>query len=220
MKLTLSVNEKAGNMISLTDTAKTGTIILGFYRNGTHFLQDVIMDHNLNATAFGEICNDNTIGELEKLTELPGYKVCILNNTAPKFFLPGRQDLLKKWHVINLTRQDKIHHLISNWFWKKNTDQERLRDSGKFKHHGTAQSVYHNAAQQRSYYELSSIIIWLQEQLINHHIPSNATVDYSELVNYATEDISWQPNQYELLNLIDIFENHKEIEDLLTNYRT
>lgn len=66
-------------MISLTDDAKTGTMILGFYRNGTHFLQDVIMDQTVQARALGEICNDNTIDELEnhKETEnlLANYRI-------------------------------------------------------------------------------------------------------------------------------------------------
>jgi hypothetical protein len=168
---------------------------------------------------FDEVCNDNTIAELEKLTVLAGYKVCILNNAVPKFFLVGRKDLLEKWHVINLTRHDKVHHFISHWFWMQNTQQERLQDAGQFRHHGTDHATYKNLlANNRSTYDTDSIIVWLQEQLINYHLPGDVTVDYSELPNYATDNIQWQPNKYDTITLSDLFDNHKEIQDLLGNF--
>ena len=87
-------------MIPVIDHNKVGTLILGYYRNGTHFLKDVIVDQYPSIQQFDEVCNDNTMAELEKLTWLPGYKICILNNSIPKFFLVGRRDLLEKWFVV------------------------------------------------------------------------------------------------------------------------
>jgi hypothetical protein len=215
----LFANKKAGNMVPMVDHDKVGTLILGYYRNGTHFLKDVIVDQHPLIQQFDEICNNNTIAELETLTEIPGYKVCILNNAIPKFFLVGRKDLLEKWHVINLTRNDKIHHFISYWFWEQNTMQERLQDSGQFRHHGTDHRSYKNLLAQGQYtYNTNSIVAWLQEQLINHHLPGNVTVDYSELPNYATDNIQWQPNKYNTITLKDLFSNHEEIQHLLGNF--
>lgn len=203
----------------MIDPNKVGTLILGYYRNGTHFLKDVIIDQNPLIRQYDEVCNDNTIAELEKLTVLSGYKVCILNNTVPKFFLAGRRDLLEKWHVINLTRNDKIHHFISHWFWQQNTVQERFQDSGQFRHHGTDHRSYKNfVSQGRNTCNTESIIVWLQEQLINHHLPGDVTVDYSELPNYATDNIQWQPNKYDTIALEDLFDNHKEIQQLLGKF--
>ena len=206
-------------MIPLVDHDKVGTLILGYYRNGTHFLKDVIVDQHPGIIQLDEVCNDNTLDELERLTDMSKYKICILNNTAPKFFLASRRDLLKKWHVINLTRNNKVHHFISHWFWIQNTLQERFQDTGRFRHHDTEHDSYKNMlAQGRSTYDPQAIVAWLQEQLINHHLDSDATVDYSELPRYATDNIKWQPNKYGTINLIDIFDNHKEIEDLLGNF--
>lgn len=206
-------------MIPLVDHSKVGTLILGYYRNGTHFLRDVIVDQYPLIQQFDEVCNDNTIAELETLTMIPGYKICILNNTIPKFFLVGRKDLLEKWHVINLTRNDKISHFISHWVWMQNTQQERLQDSGQFKHHGTDHSCYENLlVNVPDIYHTHSIVVWLQEQLINYHLPSSATVDYSELPNYVTDNIQWQPNKYDTITLKDMFVNHKDLEDLLSNF--
>jgi hypothetical protein len=206
-------------MIPLVNRDKVGTLILGYYRNGTHFLKDVIADQDPSIQQYGEICNDNTTAELEKLTALSGYKICILNNVTPKFFLAGRRDLLEKWHVINLTRADKIHHFISHWFWLQNTEQERIQNSGQFQHHGTDHSSYkHFVDQGQNTYDTDFIAVWLQEQLINYLLPSDATVDYSELPNYATDDIQWQPNMYDTVTLEDLFSNHKEIQQLLGNF--
>jgi len=206
-------------MIAMIDQNKVGTLILGYYRNGTHFLKDVIVDQYPSIQNFDEICNNNTIVELEALTKIPKYKICILNNTVPKFFLVGRKDLLKKWHVINLTRHNKIHHFISHWFWQQNTMQERLEDSGQFRHHGTDYQSYKNAlAYGQRIHSTDAIVVWLQEQLINYHLPNDVTVDYSELPIYATNNIQWQPNKYETITLKDLFSNHKEIEDLLTRF--
>jgi len=212
-------NRKVGNMIPVIDQNKVGTLILGYYRNGTHFLKDAIVDQHPSIQQFDEVCNDNTIAELEALTERPDYKICILNNTIPKFFLVSRKDLLKKWHVINLTRNDKIHHFISYWFWEQNTMQQRLEDSGQFRHHGTDYHSYKNLLTQgQRTYSTDAVVAWLQEQLINHHLHSDVTVDYSELPNYATDNIHWQPNKYETITLEDLFSNHKEIQDLLANF--
>ena len=212
-------SKKVGKMIPMVDHNKAGTLILGHYRNGTHFLKDAILDQHPGIMQFDEICNDGTLAELEKLTNIPGYKICILNHSIPKFFLAGRKDLLQKWHVINLTRKDKVHHFISYWVWMQNTQEERLQDSGQFKHHGTEHSSYKNLlAQDRTTYDTNSIVFWLQEQLINYYLPSDTTVDYSELPDYATDNIHWQPNKYDTITLKDLFVNHKDIEDLLGNF--
>jgi hypothetical protein len=206
-------------MIPMVDYNKVGTLILGYYRNGTHFLKDVIVDQHPDIMKLDEVCDDNTLSDLERLIDISKYKICILNNTIPKFFLASRRDLLKKWHVINLTRHDKVQHFISHWFWMQNTTQERFHDTGKLKHHNTEHDSYKNMlAQGRGTYDPHAIVVWLQEQLINYHLDSDATVDYNELPDYSTDNIQWQPNNYGTLTLQDLFDNYKDLENLLENF--
>lgn len=207
-------------MPQLVDNNKTGTLILGYYRNGTHFLQDVIADQNAGFEIFGEIGNDNTIADFERLNTVKAYKVCILNNTAPKFHLVGSPGYLDHWHVVHLTRKDKVHHFISYWFWEQNTANQRMNNSGLFRHHNTDRASYQSVLNQpRRHCDIDAVIAWLQEQLINYHLPFDTEIDYGELPQLATDNIAWQPNNYDSISLSDIFENHKEISELLSNYR-
>lgn len=201
------------------NTDKVGTLIIGYYRNGTHFLQDVIHDQ-IPSISIGECCTDGTITELIELSKSKQpYKICILNTCDPKFYLVGNNDILSKWHVINLTRNNKLEHFISHWFWSQNTDDERFKNSGKFKHHDTDNSVYKNsAADIKKIVPMSFVVRWLQEQLVNRYIKSDVEIDYSELCNLSTDNIKWRPNQYNDIQLKDIVTNANEVEQLLLNF--
>jgi hypothetical protein len=204
-------------MITLTDQTKVGTLISSSHRSGTHFLKTVIERQIPGTYPAGEICNDDSLTELEQLTEIDQYKICILNNSVAKSLLLNRQDLLQKWHVINLTRCNKIQHFISHWFWLHNTPGERLQDTGQFKHHGTPHINYKNAITQPQHLDIDLAIAWMDFQKFNCRVPCNATVDYDELPAYATDWVRWEPNQYNL-TLSDIFVNHKDIQDVLLNF--
>lgn len=209
-------------MKQIIDQSKKGTLILGYFRNGTHFLQDAITDRMNNlALAHDEICTDNSADQFKTITTSAStlYNVAILNNTSPKFYIQSQRDLLSKWHVINLTRNDKIHHFISQWFWSQNASDERFCNTGKFKHHGTEHSSYKSVLGAPQHVDMGSLIVWLNEQLINYHIPSDVTIDYSELPDYQTDNLSWRPNQYNDIQLSDIIENHQEVYNLLVNYK-
>lgn len=202
-----------------TDTNKVGTLIIGYYRAGTHFLHDLIIDTaDFPIRGYGEICHNNTATQLDELSLYNGpYKVCILNNFSSKFYVTD--SILKKWHVIHLTRQNKINHFISEWVWKQNTTEERFLDTGKFKHHGTTANVFESLKNNKITYNIEYVIVWLSEELINYKLPHDITIDYSELKNYNSSNIKWTPNQYNF-ELSDIFENYKEIEYLLKNFST
>jgi hypothetical protein len=219
IKNRIKENKLSTNHNILWDTSKAGTLIIGYYRNGTHFLQDVINDR-VSSIALGEICNNTTITELEELTkDQKQYKICILNNCDPKFYLVNNTDILSKWHVINLTRNNKLEHFISHWFWFQNTNNERFEDSGKFKHHNTNNKVYKNSANTiKKIVPVGVVIQWLQEQLVNQYIKSDFVIDYSELFKLATDNINWQPNQYNDIQLEDVVTNASEIKQLLLNF--
>ena len=202
------------------DLNKTGTLIVSQYRSGTHFLHDALLDTLGNtASGHGEICNDNTINQLQQLTTIPDYKICILNNVEPKFYLIAQHKLLSKWHVVHLTRNQKIHHFISYWFWLQNTLSEQKDNTGKFLHHNTSTEQYKQYIKQKHYFSIGKVIVWLQEQLISHHIPANIKIDYADLVTIGTKNIVWKPNKYDDITLADIFENHIEIQHFLENFK-
>ena len=208
-------------MNQLWNQDKIGTLIISYYRCGTHFLQDAINDCATFPTRIiGEICDDNSIQQLVKLTDNnTSYKICILNNSAPKFYLTSADDLLSKWHVINLTRNNKINHFISHWFWFQNSNDQRQTDTGKFQHHNTDNSVYRQHLHEiKKTIPVDFVIQWLQEQLINHSITSDVLIDYDNLIKYQTDNIRWEPNRYENIQLKDIITNYKEIQDLLSNF--
>jgi hypothetical protein len=208
-------------MIELWDNNKIGTLIIGFYRNGTHFLQDTIANCcSFDVLCRDEICHDNTISELEKLTLTQGrYQICILNACNPKFYLTNRHNILKKWHVVNLTRNNKISHFISYWFWLQNSPSERLNNNGKFKHNNTSNDVYKQSLTHPVYADPAlTVIPWLQEQLINRYIKSDVVIDYSDLPALSTVDVQWTPNQYTGIELENILTNAKEVKELLLNF--
>lgn len=206
-------------MITLVDQTKVGTLISSSHRSGTHFLKTVIERQLPGTYQTDEICNDNSLTELEQMTEISQYKICILNNSVAKSLLLDRRDLLQKWHVINLTRRNKIQHFISYWFWLQTTPGERLNDNGQYRHHGTPHINYKNALTHPEYLDIDIVMGWVDYHKLNCHVPCNATVDYDELPAYATDLVQWEPNQYHL-TLSDIFVNHKDVEDVLLNFTT
>ena len=209
-------------MIKLWDNNKIGTLIIGYYRTGTHFLQDVIADQYTDKIEItNEICNDNTIHDLEQLTTSAApYKLSILNNCAPKFYLTGSNELLTHWHIINLTRNNKVEHFISHWFWYQNSIEDQLIGGVKFKHHGTSNDVYKESlGTVKKEIPLDFVTTWLQEQLINRYIKSDIILDYSDLSKLQSNNIKWTPNRYDDIRLNDIADNYKEIENLLLNFK-
>ena len=209
----------------LFDLNKKGTLIISTYRSGTHFLHDYIADvlGNEHVSLCDEICNDNTINQLIKLTSSDNnqYKVAILNNKMPHYYLFNNKELLQQWHVVRLTRNDKSHHFISHWFWKQNfKDNDFSIDVTDFifQHHGTDNQTYVEHMPKKTQFDIADLIVWLQEQLSIFHIKSDVSIDYSELKDYSSNNIQWKPNQYNNIRLEDLFTNHDEIKILLDGF--
>lgn len=210
----------------LFDLTKRGTLIISYYRSGTHFLQDVISEKCISfSKRYGEICTstvNNVSQQLEELTKLSdaNYNICILNNTVPKLYLRNKQNLLLNWHTIRLTRKNKVSHFISHWFWQLNTLEQQKQNSGTFLHNSTTNEKYANQLQQHGKVtiDISSVEVWLMEQLILELIPAAEEIDYDDLRDLNPHGFSWTPNQYNNIALSDIFVNHKELEDLLLSF--
>ena len=195
---------------------KKGTLVLSYYRSGTHYLQDTIVASLPLSKRYDEICNNGTT-QLQRTDTC--YMVAIMNSVEPKFDLIAHPELLQDWHVVKLTRKDKVQHFISYWFWEQNTMQQRFDDTGKFKHHGTDSQAYKSFINEPQHYSISAVKNWLQEQLILEFLPYDYSIDYNDLHTIGNSPIKWQPNQYGNLTLCDLFTNGKEIQDLLENFK-
>jgi len=211
-------------LYSLWDPKKRGTLIFSTYRCGTHFLQQVLEDSIKNSikpvsnetysvTILGEFHADFTQLNFDYLNSSQAdYTIGIVNSSYAKFFLTT-DSRLDNWHVVHLTRNDKVSHFISEWVWRQNYNGEQ-----KFKHHGGASQDYRELLNNPVLYDLEKVVDWLKEELINYHIPNTIQVDYSQLPSFELFRGQWQPNQYNL-QLADLFTNHIEIEHLLTNFK-
>ena len=110
---------------------RRGTLLLGTYRMGTHFLQHLCA---YQAQAAGVIAVEHE--ELEKnpegqafspaswlprylaqLVQSPGYHVVIVNHQDHKSALLDRSDILQDWHVVRVIEQDKTRWFKSFFFF-------------------------------------------------------------------------------------------------------
>ena len=209
------------NDFNIIDPTKKGTLILSYFRSGTHFLHDVIGTNCAKATVTHyEICNDDTIQQLVAITDQDdtNYHVCILNNTVAKFYLRKANRLLSKWHTIRLTRNNKIGHFISYWFWELNTLEQRCNNTGRFLHNSTPANRYKKYLQEGPVeVDINVVAAWLQEQLILELINTDVEIDYDDLAKFSNVNIEWSPNHYGDINLSDMFVNHAQVEDLLSS---
>lgn len=203
----------------LWDERKVGTLIVGQFRTGTHYLDQIIADTiSQPSVRVDEICQDNQLTQFVKLSQQSNkYKIAILNNFTPKFYLTNNE-LLQKWHVIHLTRVDLVGHFISDWFWRLHEGKRRYHVP-EIKHHNTDHKSYRDNITAPVEYDINMVIFWLQEQLINYHVPHNEQIDYSELAALETHNTKWMPNSYGDITLEDLVTNHAEIHALLNNFK-
>lgn len=193
------------NFINLT---KTGTLIIGYYRCGTHFLEDSIQAKTAGVK-HGEV---TTVEQLRNITKSATYNTCIVNIVDLKFELLENLDILDQWHVVRLSRNDKVGHYISKFFWDLNCIQRKR----EFKHHGSAVSVYENYQDgNKVHVDFDQVKRWFMEGMINSLIPCQIKVDYSDLPLLENNPVKWDPNNYNNIKLSDIFVEANELQRML-----
>ena len=194
----------------LWDPNKKGTIIISCYRSGTHFVLD-----NLNVALLTRLTLN--LGEVDDYSFLTRntdrYILAILNSVKPKVHLVGNQHKLSQWHKVQLTRNDKIGHRISDYLWKyHNTLEQRFNATNLPHHGGTPENYKHIKAVD---FDLDVLGSWLLEQHIVNLFHADVSIDYDDLKSITGTSITWNPNVYGL-TLEDLFINHKEIKEFLT----
>lgn len=209
---------------TLWDPKKRGTLILSSYRSGTHYLQQIIW-HSISTAhkdylvlPHGEFHPDGSELNIDDLNNLKSdYTIAILNSGYAKFFLTNTTKL-DGWHLVHLTRNDKVSHFISEWIWRQNPEDQQGYTMQKFKHHNGKKQDYDELLNHKIHYDLTKVIEWLKEDLINYCLPNTTRIDYSQLKFIAPYNCPYQPNRHGL-RLSDLFTNHAEIEGLLANYK-
>ncbi len=193
---------------------------MGHYRCGSHFLHDHILETYPQQQAYG-LSEITTIDQVADIQKSDRYPVAIFNSIGSKLGLISAQGqrIIQQWHIIRLTRHNKISHFISHYFWSMN---KKPPDDApfvvEFGHNNTGHDVYARFVQRAPVYmPIQNVLTWLQEQMIINYLPYHAAVDYDQLHGYS-ENVKWTPNQYQDIGLEHLFTNHEEIRDLLSNF--
>ena len=89
---------------------KTGTLIIGSPRVGTHFLEKIVCHHvgdsaqQHSEELLGDLSASVFIEKLLDYQSVPGYHTLIVNNSFQKMLLKAYPELLKSWHCIQIGR--------------------------------------------------------------------------------------------------------------------
>jgi len=222
----------------LWNNDRRGTLILADHRFGSHFLQAVIVDRMAGACqSLGlGLCENWTVStpswlvdrreietRLELFTNGPGYSCLIVNDALEKIAIAARPDLLSRWHVIRLVREDKIKWFISYWFYLHHKESDRYRQRHRaegFHHHNTPRDNYevwirNNGRMRLDGRDILDLQTSLACHLINLDIAADHEIEYEQLADLATAKVAWQANQYPSDRLEDMFENADLLEGLL-----
>ena len=103
--------------LGLFDTEKKGTIILGCYRSGSHFVERAIQEHasshGIEVLATGEtLPQDAELVEISSfLNEDSKYKTTIINHNELKMAFLNDPSLVQHYHIVRTTQRN-----IRRWF--------------------------------------------------------------------------------------------------------
>jgi len=191
------------------DTKKKGTLILSMPRSGNHYLCDIIdcvlwnVATPIKSVNYGEIHNT---AQFNKIMMEEDYTLAIINNYECLQFLGNNLDLLTNFHVIQLTRNNVLEHLISKIVF--------FDLSSKHPHHN---SVIDKTSIEKEDYTKTQIEVWLGHKKLLETISYNVAIDYSELKDVDCFNFEWIPNTYNL-SLHDLLTNADDVIDWINNY--
>lgn len=119
----------------LINPSRRGTMIIGAYRLGSHFLHDLCCsrarEQGLDVVAHDELVGPSGAGtdpevflqQLISIVSAPGYHVLVLNELNQKSDLLSNPVVLDDWHVIRLIDDDKQRWFKSWFFYLHSSDQ-------------------------------------------------------------------------------------------------
>lgn len=213
----------------LWNADRRGTLIVSDPRFGTHFLQKIVADRvrsNRGVDAHSEIDRlPETQASIDRtLARLAGqsnYQVAIVNSVNAKTALLADPDLMAAWHVIRLTRRDKVGWMRS-WalFFLHPASEVASTHEHPLLHHGTPARSYIENLHQLGPVELNPAVIKdIVSNLCLHAlsllIPADEEIDYDDLPGIQSEHTWWKGNDYPDLPMQSLFTGYDRIEPLL-----
>lgn len=213
----------------LWNADRCGTLIISDPRFGTHFLQKIVADRvrpHLSVELHSEIDKQPQeqvpVGlTLAQLAARPTYQVAIVNSVNAKTELLADPGLLAPWHVIRLTRRDKVGWMRSwAWFFLHPGSEVSSRHADRLLHHGTSQQSYIENLHRLGPVELTPDVIKdIASNLCLHAlsllIPADEDIDYDDLPGLQSEHTWWKGNDYPDLPMHTLFPGYDRIEPLL-----
>ena len=215
--------------VDLWDAGRRGTLIISDPRFGTHFLQKIVADR---VRAHRAVDTNNEIDilpeadqpvrlTLTRLADQSHYQVAIVNSVNAKTELLADPDLLDQWHVIRLTRRDKVGWMRS-WalFFLHQASEVHGAGHDRLLHHGTSSQAYIKSLHDSGPVELDPVVIKdiasnLCLHALSQLIPADEEIDYDELPDLQSEHTWWKGNDYPDLPMQALFPGYDRIRPLL-----
>jgi hypothetical protein len=198
---------------NLIDTTKAGTLIITTPRTGAHFLEQFICTNLPELVRLREISD---YSQLSAGLQKGQYFTAIINDLHFKFWLLSQLEVLENFHVVILTRKDKVMHWISTYLFRQGQNKKIKSPI----HNATKNQIYTNFINENDPIELDlcEIANWMLEiGLLDNGLPCNYKIDYSQLIDLYPGQQAWTPNDYQGIGLDTLFINHEKIEYLLKN---
>lgn len=215
--------------VDLWNTERRGTLIISDPRFGTHFLQKIVADR---VRPYRAVEQQNEIDiqpadvapighTLAQLAARAPYQVAIVNSVNAKTELLADPGLLESWHVIRLTRRDKVGWMRS-WalFFLHPASEVSSTNRDRLLHHGTPAQSYIENLHRWGPVELDAAVIKdIASNLCLHTlsllIPADEEIDYDELPDLQSEHTRWKANDYPDLSMQALFSGYDRVGPLL-----
>lgn len=218
----------------LWNPSRCGTLIISDPRSGTHFLQKIVADRvrpHQSVEINGEIDKQPesqapVAGTLIQMSAETVYQVAIVNSVNAKTALLANPDLLAPWHVIRLTRRDKVGWMRS-WalFFLHPGSEVYSTHDDRLLHHGTSARAYIENLHQSGPIELDPEVIKdIASNLCLHAlsllVPADEEIDYDDLPGLQSDHTWWKGNDYPDLPMHTLFTGYDRIRPLLQAWTT
>lgn len=216
-----------------------GTLIVGDPRTGTHFLQRIVRDrvaderevqvnHEIDLApirGWPRAVRDT----LRDLAARDRYQIAIINSATAKVELTSDPGALEHWHVIRLTRRDKI-----SWFrsWalfflhgrsEVNVEAGPGTTDDRLLHHGTSEESYRQNLTSHGPVVIDSRAVdqvcgSLCLHVLAKLIAVDEEIDYEDLPGLQSEHTWWKGNQYPDMTMEEMFVNWQEMRSVLEHW--
>lgn len=220
--------------VDLWNPSRRGTLIISDPRSGTHFLQRIVADRvgpyqivETNSEIDKKPENQTWLAKtLNSLAARPAYQVAIVNSVNAKTELLADLSLLEHWHVIRLTRRDKVGWMRSWAFFFLHPGSEVYStEANRLLHHGTSAQSYIETLRQVGPIDLDAAMIKnIAGNLCLHSlsllIPVDEEIDYDDLPGLESEHTWWKGNDYPDLPMQALFTHYDRIQSLLEAWIT